>query len=229
MCDQLNTFLAKFCKVWQAGTDARLLIECHAGQVWVSLHQHILHPPAPPQKHPRRPGPSRLRRRARRAEARAAATAVAASTAEVAVQTDNLPRTAEVAVQAALVPAPVQPHQGPPAAQVDPVDRHDCAEQAQQCPTAAFHVRDAIFPELAEQAEPPHHDVPHPHPQQNIPQMDGLEDTQHVWSCKCCMFMKLFNTEDELQLHHNGPDDRGLPHFLNYEECAICYPWHVWS
>ena len=226
----LSGFLDKFCKVWQAGTDARLSIECHAGQVWVSLYQHILHPHSPPQKHPRRPGPSRLRRRARRVEARAAEKAAAAATAEVAAQTDDNPRTADVAVQATIVPpVNVQPHEGPPAAQVDHVDRHDCAEQAQHCPTAAFHVRDEVFPDRtfqpAVQAEPPQHDVSH---QQDIPQVDGLEDTQHVWSCKCCMFMKFFDTEDELQQHHDGPDDRGLPHFLNYEECALCYLWHVW-
>ena len=50
-------------------------------------------------------------------------------------------------VQATVVPpVNVQPHEGPPTAQVDHVDRHDCAEQVQQCRTAAFYVRDEIFP-----------------------------------------------------------------------------------
>ena len=88
--------------------------------------------------------------------------------------------------------------------------------QAQYCPTAAFQVQYSVCPdrtfESAAQAESPPHAVSQQH--QNIPQVDGMEEAQH----ECCMFKKFFNTED-----------RGLLHFLDYEECDICYPWHVWS
>ena len=226
MSDPLSIFINKFRSVWQAGTDARLFIECHAGQAWVSLHHHIPRPPPPLKQPPRHPGPSRLHRRRRRADARAAEAAVA--TAEMAVQTDDVPQTSEVAVQAALV---VQPNQVPPAEQVDPVP---------PLPVYPFlppphHLHDEVCQDqvyaAAEQVE---------HRSQqfssNIPQLDGLMESQviadqqtHIWSCKCCQYEKFFKTEDELQLHHNTRDDRGLEHFLKYKECNICYPWHVWS
>ena len=120
MADQLTNFLAKFRNEWQAGTDARLVIECHAGQAWIHLHQPLGYHPSPPHKHhPRRPGPSRLRRRARRAEAREAASATPteppAVTAEVAVQTDVPADTFNAAVKASDNPA--APTDLPPAGQ----------------------------------------------------------------------------------------------------------------
>ena len=56
----------------QAGKDALYLyLECHAGQVWLNLQVHLLHPPAAQQYHPHpRQGPSRLRKRGRRADTR---------------------------------------------------------------------------------------------------------------------------------------------------------------
>ena len=68
----------KFQQLWQAGKNARLNMECHSGQAWVSLHVHLPHPPHPPtvyHQHPRRHGPSRLLRRARREAARRTTTA----------------------------------------------------------------------------------------------------------------------------------------------------------
>jgi hypothetical protein len=68
---------------------------------------------------------------------------------------------------------------------------------------------------------------------QNIPQVDGSthsyqdqdedQEEERVWSCKCCTYKKFFDTEDNLHKHHNSPG-----HMLMYEECNICYPWHVW-
>ena len=56
----------------QSGQDARLHMECHAGQVWLSFHLHVdPPPPKQQQQHRRHYGPSRLRRRARRADAHA--------------------------------------------------------------------------------------------------------------------------------------------------------------
>ena len=111
MADQLSNILTKFCHEWQAGADARLVLECHAGKAWINIHQPLGHlPPPPPKHHPRLPGPSRLRRRARREDARAAARAAPteppALTAEVAVQTDVSPDESDAAVQASASLAP---------------------------------------------------------------------------------------------------------------------------
>ena len=81
------------------------------------------------------------------------------------------------------------------------------------------------------------------HPQQlvdTIPQLDGhgeaTEQLQHkdpdtwinpnpstgLWMCRCCEYAHCFQTEDELRLHHDKL-------IFEYEECNICYPWHVWT
>ena len=211
----------KFQDFWKAGKDARLNLECHAGQVWLNLQVYLPQPP-PPRSHyppPPRQDSSRQRRRARRAEARAQAAVNAAKpaavTAEVSVQTDDSEvKTTDAAVQAAIDDQPAElfhhSHQflypfPPP-----------------QIPDEVCH--DQVYAAAA-QADLRHQQSPPPY----IPQVDGSADQEHIWSCKCCMYAKFFDTEDELQRHHNGPDDRGDPHFLQYEECSICYPWHVWS
>ena len=63
----------KFQQLWQAGKDARLSMESHAGGAWINLHVYLPTPPQPPRNYrqqKRQPGPSRLRRRERRAAAR---------------------------------------------------------------------------------------------------------------------------------------------------------------
>ena len=81
----LANLIAQFKREWRAGNNARVQLECHAGQAWLSLHLHVQHPPPHQDARPRRqPGPSRLRRRARRAALRAKANAET-NTAEVAV------------------------------------------------------------------------------------------------------------------------------------------------
>ena len=87
----------KFQKIWQAGKDARFNLECHAGQAWVHLYVYLPQPHPQPSgeehgKQHRRPGPSRLRRRARRAAARENTAVEAGATSE--------------ATDAALVKAP---------------------------------------------------------------------------------------------------------------------------
>ena len=74
----------KFSEYWRSGINARLSLECHAGQVWANLHVQLLHPPHQQQyrRHHRHVGPSRLRRRERRATARANAAVEAAATVE---------------------------------------------------------------------------------------------------------------------------------------------------
>ena len=81
----LTNLIAQFEREWRAGNNARVQLECHAGQAWLSLHLHVQHPPPHQDARPhRQPGPSRLRRRARRAALRAKANAET-NTAEVAV------------------------------------------------------------------------------------------------------------------------------------------------
>ena len=222
MAEQLSSFLRKFCSLWQAGNDARLNLECHAGQARIHL-QLNLHPPPPPQPHhqrPRCPGPSRLRSSARRAEARASAAKAAAPTAEIAVQTDD-----------------VDPHSHDEhtAHQVTAAQAgQKSAEQAQQW-LPPKQVRDRFCPDqdyhTAGQAVPPPHHLASP----SIPQLDGsmfvntheqvslnvtsLEDQE--CSCKCCKYETFFSTEDMLKYHHDEEHDE-------FEECNICYTRHVW-
>ena len=72
---EASELFGKFKELWHAGKNARLSMECYAGQAWLSLHIH-LHQQPPPQPHlQRRQGPSRLRRRERREAARKSASA----------------------------------------------------------------------------------------------------------------------------------------------------------
>ena len=63
MADTFYKFLSNFKETWQAGKDARLYLECHAGQVWMNLHLRLTLPPPPKHQHQlKKPGPSRLGR-----------------------------------------------------------------------------------------------------------------------------------------------------------------------
>ena len=181
MADQLSNFLGIFRKTWQAGKDARLVVEFHAGQAWITLHQPIGLPPPPPIKQQQwRPGPYRVRRHARWAQAREAASASAETTTEKAVQTNkSSPLTLEAAVQVDihLTPAPPQP-QDPTASavQAGPAAGQHRAEQAHSYPRTIqnFSVPDTLCPDTvyhspATQVVPPHHHVTH----QNDSQLDG--------------------------------------------------------
>ena len=71
---QFQSFVGKFVSLWQQGLDARLNVNCSAGQAWVQLHVGLVDAHGPqqqePQGHVRVPGPACLRRRQRRAEER---------------------------------------------------------------------------------------------------------------------------------------------------------------
>ena len=74
MSDLLAIFLDKICDIWRAGKDARIDMECPAGQAWMSLHHRLPFPPPFFHQTPHgRPTPSRVRRWAQRALAWAAA------------------------------------------------------------------------------------------------------------------------------------------------------------
>ena len=135
MADRFHNFLSKFCTEWRAGTSARMVAECHAGQAWISLHKSLGYfPPQPqyvrqpsqPQSH-RRASPSRLRRRAKRAQAFAAASA-ATETAEAAVETSP----GEDVIKVAEVVAP-QPSHGPQD-EVQPLQKRQADQACQVSP-----------------------------------------------------------------------------------------------
>ena len=86
-----------------------------------------------------------------------------------------------------------------------------------------------------------HHQLdPQHHLDDNIPQLDGhgsdaVEQHQNedlgdwinpdpdtgLWVCRCCTYAHCLPTEDDLKQHHDNL-------IFEYEECNICYPWHVW-
>ena len=244
MAETLRNLLNNFKETWQAGKDARLFLECHAGQVWMNLHLRLSHPPPPPKHHqPRKPGPSRLRRRARRAEAREAAEKAACSepstnkeTAEVAAQTKNTDKETCGAAEQADIPVAALHHQAAQAGHLLPAVEGafgpPAAEAARQLP-----VLQAKQLPQAEQARPwlPHHQPVHDalcpdlqfgvaeylprHVSADIPQVDGNVD--QTWSCKCCYYETFFDTEYQLKQHHDTEHDE-------WEECNWCYPYHVW-
>ena len=88
---QFQSFVGKFVSLWEQGLDARLNVNCSAGQAWIQLQVGLgdAHGPQQqePQGHVRVPGPARLRRRQRRAEERRkeAENAKEASTGKVVV------------------------------------------------------------------------------------------------------------------------------------------------
>ena len=213
MADQLRNCFDKFQSIWQAGNNARLHLECHAGQVWIHLQLHLVQPPPPPPK--LKPGPSRLRRRARRAEARAAGTAASAApveisapaSAEMAVQTDPIPSEA-VKASVGLTPGPAvrhHPGQEVPAAQggLQP------GEQDHHFPTA--YARDVFCPDrdfrTAEEAIPLHHQ------QLGIPQLDGAAEAPN-FQCDNCS--KPFRTRSQLQLHDETNQ-------FGCDDCFLCF------
>ena len=76
---ELDTFVHKFYQLWNAGLNAHLDVDTHAGKAWVGLRVQLGHAPGPlhHQPHPlfvqpqkKTVTPSRHRRRARRAAAR---------------------------------------------------------------------------------------------------------------------------------------------------------------
>ena len=230
---------------WQAGLDARLNLECHAGKVWMHLQVQLNHPPPPlsplhgqpkpppPYRRQPRQSPSRVRRRARRAEARAAARAAVNGAAEdVAVEHDPIIEN-EVAVPLKLNhPDDQQPHK----------EAEEVAMPTVAGPGHILHVPDLFCPDKVYHDLPAAaQDVPQPPHQDTLPQLDGhagdvagrqeaeQEDEDWInpdpvtgsWVCRCCYYAHNFISEDELRKHHNTLS-------MQYEDCNICYPWHVW-
>ena len=100
---ELHSFLNKFCNFWSSGRNARLAVECQAGQATVNLQLDLglphSHPQEPPQQ--KRVGPSCLRRLARREQARSEAAVDAAVNATAAEEeADKQTNTNKAAVKA---------------------------------------------------------------------------------------------------------------------------------
>ena len=129
MTDVTAELLSKFQEFRRAGINARLNLECHGRHAWANLHVQLPHHPAPPAQYQRRPGPSRLRRRARRAEARKHAAEAAAQnddcTEKVALRVADTLQLADAAVEAA-------------AADILPLSLPEVHQQAEE---AADHVK----------------------------------------------------------------------------------------
>ena len=99
---ELDTFVQKFHQLWNAGLNAHLNLDTHAGSAWVSLHVQLGHLPGPPHLQPHPPfypvakkvaSPSRQRRQDRRAAARKADAEKADTVEETAheiVHTENV-------------------------------------------------------------------------------------------------------------------------------------------
>ena len=104
---ELNNFVVKFHQLWQAGFNAHLNVDSHAGHAWCGLRVDL--GPAPgPQQHEVRPGgrrhaPSYRRRLDARAAARAAKEAEEASAAEAAEEATKAKKAAEDAAAAQRV------------------------------------------------------------------------------------------------------------------------------
>ena len=79
-------------------------------------------------------------------------------------------------------------------------------------PLPAVLVDDAFCPDQDYQESP------------GIPQLDGPMSSNDEWSCKCCMYETFYQTEDELEKHHDETHS-----FIEYKECNVCYNGHVWT
>ena len=166
MSDPLEYFFSfsKFREIWRDNKDARIIVECHAGQAWISLHHRIpCPPPQPPRRQsqpcpprrPRRPGPSRLRRRARREEARRAIAAAenAATFKQDTIEGENITAN-DTAVQVEQLPVDVnldvaaeQAGQPSPATEQVPHHQVKLNVDARPWPHGDGHVQDLFCPD----------------------------------------------------------------------------------
>ena len=230
-----------FSNQWLAGLQPQLSLETGPdGQIRISSRvvaenvptsaKFVLRRPAEevgPRHRPRPHGPSRQRRRLRREAAREAAAAgtaeKAVEKANTAVRTDDKEKdvhpSAEKDAQSLTNYSQVAPVEDLPAI-LQASHLHDQSDfwsvVDELCPDGVYHAAGQAvhLPQLPPDLQ-----------STNIPQVDGQEEIgDREWWCYCCRYAKLFPTEKLLQQHHDEPD-----HFITYEECNICYPWHVWT
>ena len=225
----------QFQTYWKAGAEDQFNLECHAGEVWMNLKIHLHRPPPPPPLHSRqhepppfreqqsRQSPSRLRRRARRAKARAAAeAAVNKATEDAAVQTKD-----DLLITSLDTDNPVDAsiHLPP----VGSVQHHKAAVHDVFCPDSVYNVLPSappptlldIIPQLDGQAIDATEDIAAEEHEEESEWINPNPATG-MWTCRCCYYAHSFKTEGDLKNHHDTLS-------IEYSECNICYPWHVWS
>ena len=221
----------EFCKQWLAGLqpflsletapngEIRVFSKVTAGDVVIPDHRDARHGVSG-QTEKRRRGPSYYRRLQRRATARkvAAAQQIADKAIPVEVVAPDVPT-----VDVPDLPLVGAVHVVPPPPLI----------QDELCPD-----KDYLLPTIQDQQQ---HLAPQHHLDVNIPQLDGhgsdvMEHHQHedldewinpnpvtgLWVCRCCTYAHCFPTEDDLKQHHDNL-------IFEYEECNICYTWHVWT
>ena len=150
----MQDLFVKFQEFRRSGKDALLTMECNAGEAWLQLRVHLLQLHQQHRQKQRKPGPSRLRRRARRVEARAAAEVAAATN-------DSAAKTREKAVEADPLPPPQVACHGP-AEQVDDKVHDTPHHPTEQADAVNSTIKTSIkAAQLNVNANPwPHGDVP---------------------------------------------------------------------
>ena len=217
----------EFCQQWLSGLQPCLSLEtAPSGEIRVcsrviagdaaSLQPRDVHHADAGKAQKRHRGPSYHRRLQRRAAARKAAAACKLADKAIQVVSD-------------VSTLPLIEHQ-PPQPLTFPIPRDEL------CPD-----KDYVLPAHDQDVRHQHHLVD----TDTIPQLDGHGEAeeQHrhedhgtceadewinpnpvtgLWVCRCCEYAHSFPTEDDLKLHHDKL-------IFEYDECNICYPWHVWS
>ena len=233
MSDPINYFLDKFCEIWRDGKDARITLECHAGQAWISLHHRLGCPPPSSPQFPRRPpSPSRERRRIRRAHARTAAAQAELNpiqindqvTTSAAEQTDKAVQTEMSKTVDATVQVENQEEQEAHAAPTEPLHDQHCpeyqvlpAEQARHQGRQHFSIGQAQPRQAVLHIESVRHtDTSSVLSNPGIPQFDGNISTDYSL---CNMCQKVLETIDDYKWHyetkHGREDCRLLRSMLN--------------
>ena len=181
---EMNTFVGKFTRLWQSGSDATLKIECKAGKAVATLQLDLGYPHPPPQYKPV-PSPvvraAQVRRRQRRAAER-----------QTAAEADREEAQAEEAAEKVAVEAESERVK---AEQADR-DRTEAAEHERaEAAKAAHDEAEQAGQALAVQAAPLDQD--YCNDIVNIPQLDGepeegLEENDGQEAFKCLQCKLLF-------------------------------------
>ena len=206
----LHDLTEKFSSYLRAGIDARMLVECHAGKLIVSLNIQLNSTHS--QK---KVSPSRLRRRARRQEKRDKYAAENAATENSKVSSSNdVQEITEVVNDESQSNAVNFVDSALHAAKAVPV---------QQIMPSSNKKKEPLLPNSAENV------VLSPQPHKDFTLLDRSSDQSKPdhrqiddrWPCYCCKIQKLFFGEERLRAHHDA-------HHQRFQDCDWCYPYHIW-
>ena len=161
----------------------------------------------------RQRGPSYHRRLQRRAAARKVA--AAQQIADEAFQTEVAPDVSALpvveAAHADAEPFPIQD-------ELCPDKDYAIQTQDQQQNLHTQHYTDDTIPQLDGHGS----DVIENQNDEDLDSWINPNPDNGLWVCRCCEYAHDFPTEDDLRLHHDTL-------IFEYDECNICYPWHVWT